>query len=457
MISTEDVVKATGGVLLNGDMGITFTGVSHDTRTIKPGELFVAIKGPRFDGHDFVLEAIEKGARGALVSYWPENINIFELHKAVSIVKVPDTLKALGDLAAYWRKKLNAKVFAISGTCGKTTTKEILATLLEDYQTFKTPWNWNNLIGLPLTILNTPLEAQFLVLELGTNIPGEIARLTEIASPEVAIFLGSAPSHLEGLGTPENVFKEEIDVLLKASQATWVYPYDSSETRDFIASLNHQGREISFGFEKGADLKGEIIKVSLDGTQVKIYYQNDIYDARIPLLGKPFVFDTLAALAGALGTGLDLQELITKLEKLKSPPHRLEPKRGDNFWVLDDTYNANPASFKAAAEVLAAIKPQFSKVLAVVGDMKELGEKASFYHDEVGRMLAEVCDQILAIGEYAKDLARGGGEKVKVFSDKAALLEELRQVIVPETLVFVKGSRAMAMEKIVEELLGEKV
>ncbi|WP_457755686.1 UDP-N-acetylmuramoyl-tripeptide--D-alanyl-D-alanine ligase [Thermodesulfatator indicus] len=456
MISTEDVVRATGGILLNGDMGVSFTGVSHDTRTIKPGELFVAIKGPRFDGHDFVLEAIENGARGLLVSHWPEEINIFKLHKAISVIKVSDTVKALEDLAAYWRKKLKAKVIAISGTCGKTTTKEILATLLEDYQTFKTPWNWNNLIGLPLTILNTLPEAEFLVLELGTNLPGEIARLTEIASPEVAIFLGSAPSHLEGLGTPENVFKEEIDVFVKAPQAVWVYPYDQKEVKEHVYSLKHKGREISFGFEEGSDLRGRILSVSLKGTRVKISFEGEDYDVEIPLLGRPFVFDTLAALAGALAAGLSLPELLPKLEKLKPAPHRMEVKQAGGIIILDDTYNANPASFKAAAEVLKAIRQEFSRVVAVVGDMKELGEKAPFYHEEVGRVLAQVCDQILAVGKYARDIARGGGEKVNVFSDKEALFSALRSVVNQGSLVFVKGSRAMAMEKIVDWLLEEK-
>jgi UDP-N-acetylmuramoyl-tripeptide--D-alanyl-D-alanine ligase len=454
MITTEDVIRATGGLLLNGDMRIFFHGVSTDSRTIRPGELFVALKGPHFDGHDFVLAALEEGAKGAIISRWPKDINVFELHKALSIIQVRDTLSALGDLAAYVRRRFSGPVVGITGSSGKSTTKELLATVLsERFEVAKNPGNWNNLIGVPLSILNAPETAEAWVLELATNQPGEIARLTEIASPTVAVLVGVSPAHLEGLGSFEGVLREKLAIFEKApAQALWVFPFDQEEVRVRVEDMARGRNLLGFGLAEGARVRAEGLRFTAEGTTFRLLHGGEEVEVRLPLLGKHFVHDALAAAAAALALGLSLPEIAQGLSRGKTLPHRLEPKRLGPHLVLDDTYNANPASLAAACEVVAAFHGPFAKKIAVIGDMKELGEEAFRLHEEAGRRLAGVFDHVLAVGELAEALARGAGAKAEVFTEEEALLERLFALMDEPSLVLVKGSRAMQMEKFVHAL-----
>ena len=453
MITTEDVVRATGGVLLNGDMRIAFRRVCQDSRQIRPGDLFVALKGPRFDGHDFVLAAIEAGAKGALVEYWPENINIFELHRAISIVRVPDTLKALGDLAAYHRRRLKGRVVGITGSCGKSTTKEFLTTLLGKHKAYGNPGNWNNLIGAPLSLLNAPDEASFLVLELATNRPGEIPRLAEIVRPEIAILLGVRPAHLAGFSSFEELLGEKLS-LLTQTPGPWVYPFGQEEIRAWVEREAGDRPTRSFGLEEGADFAARRIEITLEGTRFELVVGNEVFPLRLPLLGRHFVLDFLAALAAASFLVEDWRPLLASVEQLKTLPRRLELKKGPGFVILDDTYNANPASLTAGKEVVEALKPGFQRALAVLGDMKELGPESRRFHQLAGAEAAQVFDEIWAVGEEAQALAEAAGSKGRFFASKEALLEQLRQELKPGDLLYVKGSRAMALEELVDALLG---
>ncbi len=456
MITTEDVVRATGGILLNGDMGIPFNGVCHDSRRLRAGELFVALKGPRFDGHRFVLEAFEKGAKGALVEYWPQEINIFELHRGLSIIKVPSTYRALQDLASYWRQRLSAKVVAVTGSCGKSTTKEMIATLLEPrFKVAKSPGNWNNLVGVPLSILNSPEGSEVLVLELATNRPGEIARLTEIVSPEVAVLVSVYPSHLEGLKDLEGVLKEKLALFERApSNAVLVYPYDQKEVREKALEIcqHRVAGCLSFGLEEGANLRASDLRLTREGTEFRLSFRDRKALVRIPLLGEHFVRDALAAAATALALGLSFEEVTEGLSGVHTLPHRLELRPLGRHLVLDDTYNANPASLEAACKVVAALKDGFEQTVAVVGDMKELGLHSQPLHEEAGRQLARVFDLILALGEETQALVRAAGGKARHFEDRTSLLEALKEELSRPTLILVKGSRAMKMEEVISRL-----
>ncbi len=459
MITTEDIVRATNGILLNGDMGIFFTGISIDSRSIKPGELFVALKGERFDGHDFVLEAFKAGARGAIVSRWPENIDIFELHRAFSLIQVRDTLQALGDLATYVRRRFPGPVVGITGSCGKTTTKELLAEILSSrYQVAKSPGNWNNLIGVPLTILNVPEGANIMVLELATSQPGEIKRLTEISSPKVAVLVSVHPSHLDGLGDLEGVMREKLAIFEKSPPgAIFVYPYDQPEVRKRVQLLGKDHRLISFGFEKGADLWARDLSFELDGSSFKLVYCGKELGVFLPLIGRHFVVDAIAAAAAALAMGFELSEIVDALARAKTLAKRLEIRRLGRHLIFDDTYNANPGSLAAACEVVNEIAGNFFKRLAVIGDMKELGDSTKQLHQEAGRQLAKVFDYILAIGDHACEIVSGAGrDKAEAFSGKEVLIERLISLIDQPSLILVKGSRAMKMEEIVK-LLEERL
>lgn len=452
MITTEDVVRATGGVLLNGDMKISFRRVIQDSRQVRPGDLFVALKGPRFDGHDFVLAAIEAGAKGALVEYWPKNINIFELHRAISIIRVKDTLKALGDLAAYRRRQLKATVVGITGSCGKSTTKEFLTQLLKGHGAYGNPGNWNNLIGAPLSLLNAPEEARFLVFELATNRPGEIGRLAEIINPHVSLLLGVKPAHLEGFSDFGALLREKLS-LFEKTMGPIVFPHDQEEIRETVEKEFEDRPRKSFGLREGADFSARNIKVTPRGTSFELLAEGEVFPLTIPLLGRHFVLDLLAALATASFLGEDFRALLPRVPELKTLPRRLELKEARGLSLLDDTYNANPASLKAGVEVVAALRPFYQRAVAVVGDMKELGPESKAFHQEAGRMLAEVFDEILAVGEEASEIAKVSGEKGKFFPEKEALKDYLARGLREGDLVYVKGSRAMKLDELVDQLV----
>ncbi len=452
MITTEDVVRATGGILLNGDMKIAFSGVTQDSRSLKPGELFVALKGPRFDGHEFVLEAIKKGAKGALLEYWPANVNIFELHKAISIIKVSNTYKALRDLASYWRKKLGAKVVGITGSSGKTTTKEFLAGLLEELGVYKCPGNWNNLIGVPLSILNAPQGIRFLILELATNQPGEIPTLTELADPEVAVLLGVKPAHLEGFLSFEDYFAEKL-ALFSSSRGALVYPFDQEEIKVLVERTYSSRPHRSFGFKRGADFLASEIKLSTQGTEFRLEHAGKTYQVRLPILGQHFVWDFLAALAAASFLVPEWEGLLERVPYLKTLPRRCELKKGIGFWVLDDTYNANPASLKAGIEVAKNLKEKFKRLIAVIGPMRELGEETDFWHRKMGEELSRNFDLLYVVGEEARGVIEASEGKGLFFEDKEALLEALKKELREGDLVYVKASRAIGLEELVDKLL----
>ncbi len=453
IITTEDIVRATGGLLLNGDMGISFPRVSRDSRDIRPGDLFVALRGQRFDGHDFVLEAIEKGAKGVMVSSWPERLNIFEVHRAISIIQVEDTTKALGDLAAYVRRRFSGPVVGITGSFGKTTTKELLVKILgQRFKVAKSPGNYNNLIGLPLSILNAPPEAEVMVLELATNEPGEIARLTEIAAPSVALLVGVGPAHLEGLKDLSGVLQEKLALFHTSPEGTrCIYPFDQIEVRQALAPLSHRPL-LSFGFSEGADVRATDIAYDLSGTTFILAYQGEQIQVTLPLLGRHFVHDALAAAAAALSLGLTLREISAGLAEGKTLEQRLELKQIKGHLILDDTYNANPSSLQAACEVVGHFRKSFSKAIAVVGDMKELGPDSARFHREAGALLAETFDYVLGLGEWAQELAYGARQKGEAFADKETLWQRLSQLLRSPSLILVKGSRAMRMEDIIRKL-----
>ncbi len=456
IITTEDLIRATGGVLLNGDMGIFFHGVSTDSRQIRPGELFVALKGPRFDGHDFVLQALEEGAKGALVSRWPEDINIFELHRAISLVQVKDTLKALGDLAAYMRRSFSGPVVGITGSFGKSTTKELLAGILNKAigKVAKSPGNWNNLIGVPLSILNAPEGAEAWVLELATNQPGEIARLTEIVSPTVALLVGVGRAHLEGLGNFQGVLEEKLSLFTKAPAGAFlVYPFDQPEVREEVSRRFAQRPRLGFGLEPGAEVQARDIQFGPEGMQFELCYQGKGVSISLPLWGRHFVYDALAAAAAALALGVSLEQVAQGLAEGQSLPHRLSPKKIGPHLVLDDTYNANPDSLAAACALAQELGQGFVQKIAVLGDMKELGDQAGDLHREAGARVAQVFDHVLAVGSWSRDLAQGAGKKAQAFDDKESLWQALKALLKEgPSLVLIKGSRAMRMEEILAKM-----
>ena len=455
--STEEIVKATKGILVNGDMEIPFKGICTDTRIIEPGYLFWALKGKNFDGHNFWKIALDRGAKGLLISHFPKDLKLEELPKTISVILVKDTLFALGELASWYRRKKDFKVIAITGSCGKTTTKEITFEILNKfYKASKNEANFNNLIGVPLSVLNIKEDPDWVILELGTNMKGEIGRLAEIVNPQISLITCIQPAHLEGLQSLEGVLEEKIS-LFERTQASGViiYNYDQELLRDITKRFPQE--KISFGEKEGADLRLLSVEWKKPFYEVKISYQRKDYYFRIILPGRHNLFNLLASFGIAIATGLSLEDILKRLPEDLSFLVRGKIFSHRNWLILDDTYNANPGSMKAALLWLNDQASEGSFKIAILGDMKELGEKAAELHREIGEFAGEIVDKAIFIGEMALNYAEGFKASGKPFEVYATVEDFLERALIEDVkaIILIKGSRAMRMERIVKRLIGE--
>jgi len=459
------VLLATGGHLLSGKAEGVFQNISTDTRNVQAGDLFVALCGEKFDGHDFLVEAVRNGAAGILVSRRPEK----EM-SAVPVVKVQDTLIALGDLTNYKRMKMKqVRVIAITGSCGKTTVKEMTASILGlKYNILKTKGNFNNLVGLPLSLLPVEGHHDFAVMEMGMNHPGEIARLTEIADPDIACITNVQAAHLEGVGSIEGVAKAKGELFAGIrSSGTLVVNYDDKRVRELASSCRQ--RKIHFGRSVHADVRA--LRLSSLGERgmaftLAIGKQSD--RVRIQSLGSHNVSNALAAAGIAHAAGVKFADIVTGLENFRPADKRLQVQeiRG-GIKLVNDAYNANPSSMVAALETLQRMDRTHQKI-AILGDMFELGEQSVVAHRSVGEAAAKLkFDYVLAVGEFAKTVVesarRGGIEKGRAlsFAGKEELTKWLcaeidKGVIRKGDWLLLKGSRGMRMETVMQALLEKK-
>jgi len=453
-LDTEEVIKACGGILMNGDMGIPFSGVSTDTRTLRPGELFVALKGKRFDGHDFWREALDRGAKGLMISRIPEGMRLEDCPRTVSVILVRDTLLALGELARYLRVKRGLRVLAISGSCGKTSTKEMCAAVLSRrFRVFRNPGNFNNLVGLPLSLLAVPEGTEAGVFELGVSVPGEMSRLREILEPDAALLTNVRPAHLEGLGSLERVLEEKFRLYAELPEtAHLIVNRDEEEIYRRTRDLPHP--RITYGLHIEAEVRAEDIRVRPEGTVFTPWVEGRrLEPVRLHFLGDHFVRNALAAVAAGLVFGVPPEEAFSALSELRPLPGRLRPVRTPRYLILDDTYNANPGSVYEALRVFWEAGQEFSPRVVVLGDMLELGPEAERWHEAVGRQAGQVAHLVIAVGDKAgvvAEAARRSGARTRAYSTVEELLSELE---IPEgAAVLVKGSRALALERVVEKL-----
>ncbi len=468
-LTLDEIVKAVKGVPISGPSTIRFRGICTDSRTVEVGNLFVPITGLNHDGHDFVIESALKGAFGSVVAKERASALKGQINeKGLSdfcLVQVEDTLHALGDLAAYVRQRNGFEVFAITGSCGKTSTKEILYSLLsQQWKCSRTIKNFNNLIGLPLSIFQADLDSDWLVLEMGMNTPGEIARLTEIAGPAAALITNIKPAHLEGLGTIEAIAQEKLSLFQGlGSRALAVVNLDDPFILKMSKELTCQAITYSMSPETGADVECLEWQPAVAGSIATFSFKGRELDVKIPLLGKVAVNNALAASAAAYALGLGLREIKLGLANLKPVNGRLKLLPAQNGRkVLDDTYNANPASMEAALEALEHIASKTPKV-AILGDMYELGDQSEALHAEIGAKAAlSGLDMLLAVGKNAGFIKKGAEsagfqcDKIKLFSSTDELLAWIKDVgfkHLPEnSTILIKGSRAVGLERAADAL-----
>ena len=452
-----DVLAATGGEPLCGDGLFRFTGVSIDSRTIDPGQLFVAIKGKRHDGHEYITDVLAAGVSGFIVERTCPASAVARIKTAGGLcLAVEDTIRALGALARFRRRKAGLPVVAITGSNGKTSTKEMTARVLEQrYDVLATAGNFNNEIGLPLTLLRLAASHEAAVLELGMNAPGEIARLTAICEPNIGVVLNVGEGHLAGLGGIEEVARAKGE-LIEAMGAAGTAVLNADDPRVLKMAERATGRVVTFGQNGHGDVRG--LDYRQDGGtclfDMVFAGEGDRLSVRLNGCGRHLVSNALAA--AAAGKLLDVPPAAIKegLEKFVPVAGRLTiiPTRS-GFWVVDDTYNANPASMRAAMAAVASLKGD-GRGLLVLGDMLELGQRAAELHREIGRRAAESGAALLfVVGDFAPVVAEGavgaGMDRERITAgSKAEIIAALTSAVRPGDWVLSKGSRAMAMETV---------
>jgi len=443
-VKLTDIIKATKGTLLQGNPKKEIKAFSIDSRTLKRRDLFIAIKGTKFNGHNFIKEATRKGAAGILVSKAPK----YKLSDSIAIIKVKDTTKALGDIARYKRIKSKATVIAVTGSNGKTTTKDMIASILKRrFSVLSTKDTENNNIGLPLTLLRLKHE-KFCVLEMGMNHPGEIDYLAGIARPDVGVINNIGPCHLEHLKDLEGVFKAKMELLkhMKKNSTLVVNGDDPYLSRIKKASL----RIIRFGL--GEENQTKATSVTFKGGR-PVFAINDGYRIQMNILGRHNMYNALAAISVAGLFGLKAKDINYALENFKPTYRRLDLKNINGVSIIDDTYNSNPSSLSQAVSVLASYRIRGKKIL-VSGDMMELGEMSKYFHEAVADMVKDSgIDMLITVGKLSYDahlIAKKKGmnkNHLRHFSKAKKAGHFLRSVAEKGDLVLVKGSRAMKMEE----------
>lgn len=462
--SVEEVLRATGGTLLQGEVGFIFRGVSTDSRQLVAGNLYIPLKGERFDGQEFLAEAMEKGAGGFLVDVRHSGLLKTPANRTVSCsaIIVEDTLRALGDLARFWRRSVGRPVIAITGSSGKTTTKEMTAAIAaQSFSVLKTEGNLNNLIGLPLTLLRLERGHDLAIVELGTNARGEIKRLTEIAEPDIGLVTNIGPAHLEGLKTLECIREEKGDLYGTMSRSGLaVFNADDED----LAPLRRlwPGRTLTYGVTSPADVTAsDIAPEGPAGQSFTLRAGSESLLVRISASGMHNVYNALAAATLSRASGIGIIEISQGLRNFHPVAARFEVHHlPTGAFLVDDTYNANPASVREALKTIQALKGN-ARSVAILADMLELGDSAELLHEAVGREAAATgVGRLYLKGPLSRSTAAGaakGGlskEKILLFENPDEILDSVLSFVQGGDWILVKGSRRMKMEEIVKKILG---
>jgi len=457
--SLQEILKAIQGRLINlsEDKRIFIhpSEICTDTRTIKKGDFFVALKGKKFDGNDFVLDAYKKGARAAIV-----NRPSLPLPDNFFVVQVNDTLKALQEIAKFYRERLSLPLIAITGSNGKTTVKELVAHILSGrYLIGKSFGNFNNQVGVPLSILKISPRHQAGVLELGMNQPGEIRMLSRIVQPNIGVITNVQRSHLGFFGSVKKIAqaKAEIIPFLNRDRNNYLVLNQDSPWVNFFQK-QAICKIITFGIKKGGDFKAHNIQDRGERVKFDIVFHRENATIDLPLPGLFNVYNALAASAVCFILGLSLSEIKKAIETFSPPPLRCQIQRYGKYNILNDCYNANPDSMKSALCVLERLKG--GRKIAILGDMLELGKDSASLHQSVGEFAASLkIDALFAYGRFSLDLVRGARKKglkdTFFFKDKKDLLDKLLSYVNHGDWLLVKGSRETRMEELIEMLKNQ--
>ncbi len=456
--SADDLVGLTGGRLIRDSLR-PVRGAAVDSRLTRPGELFVALPGERTDGHRFLREAVMAGAAALIVSSDPDDATLALLGD-VTIVAVSNPIAALQAIAAGWRARFAPLVVGITGSIAKTSTKEAIASVLSAHgRTLRTEGNQNNDIGLPLTLLRLEPADDHLVLEMGMYAGGEIAQLAELARPEIGVVTAILGVHLSRLGSIEAVENAKAE-LVEALPAHGVAVLNADDSRVRGLRARTAARVVTYGFADDADVGAEQVRSDgMAGMRFRLRYEGpdgiERVPTTIPALGRLSVHNALAAAAVGLAAGMRVDEIVLALAGGWSAPHRGQLVMAGGVTIVDDSYNASPASMAAALELLTDLP---GRRIAVLGGMLELGDASEAGHLRTGAIAAAACELLVTVGVDATDIARGAREAgmasdaIVEVSDRAEAVAKLTEVLRPGDVVLVKASRGAELDLLVDSL-----
>jgi UDP-N-acetylmuramoyl-tripeptide--D-alanyl-D-alanine ligase len=453
-IRLKEIAKAISGEILVRGTTKEFSNVIIDSRKVSQGDIFIAIKGENFDGHKFVKGAIDCGAKLCIVH---EKERYENLDRSVSIILVKDTKRALLDLASYYISTLDIKVIGITGSTGKTSTKDLMAAALsKKYRVFKTQGNFNNDIGLPLMIFKLDKTYEVAILEMGMSNLGEIDTLAKVAKPTIGVITNIGTSHLENLKTRENILKAKLEIANNFTKNNvLIINGDNDMLHDYSTD---KYKIVKIGINSDYNFKGCRIIINKDSIEFGIRENGKDGNAtiKVPVPGKHNVLNSLLAIAVARELKVTYEEIKEGIQNLKSTSMRLDVISLNDYTIINDAYNASPDSMEAALDVL---KQYDGRKIAVLGTMKELGDSSAKAHEQVGAYAkSSGVDLLFTLGEFNQDFKKGyGSENFMAFDSMEKLIEELKKNIKSDDVLLVKASRSMKLETIINELQKKNI
>ena len=451
-IRIQDVVKAVNGEILKGNIENKYiSSVATDSRENMNNGLFVAIKGEKTDGHKYIKNAVENGAVSVFISD-----ELDEYLDNVVYIKVKDTIKALQDLATWYRLKFNIPVIAITGSVGKTTTKDMIATVLaKKYKVLKTQGNFNSDIGAPLTILGLNTEHEIAVIEMGMDRAGQIDTISSIVRPSIAVITNIGVAHIEYLGSRENILKAKCEVFNNLNiEGTAILNADD----DMLIKVENDFNKIWYSRNANSDIQAKEVFVDYkEGTVVaKIAIQNEEYKLEIPGLSEHLVYAAMSAIAVGMKCNMNIEEILEGIKNYKATKMRMDIYKLDsNSLLIDDTYNANPDSMKSLINTVS--KANVSNKIMILGDMFELGENSLKLHmDVLEYALESNIDKIVVTGENMNKAAkRIDDNRIIAFDNKEEIIQNIAEILCRNSIIAIKASRGMKFENITEKILAK--
>ena len=455
-LKVKDIIKVTGGQLITGKEEEICEEFSRDTRTIEKGDIYLGIKGEKFDGNAFWKDALEKGAKGVIIQDIEINEEEKKKYSDRIIIKVKNSLEALYEIAKYKRSLYDIPVIAITGSVGKTSTKDIIASVLsQKYKTLKTEGNKNNNIGLPLTILKLR-DHEAMVLEMGMNHFGEISLLTNIAKPTLAVMTNIGTSHIGNLGSRENILKAKMEILEGMKEAKIVVNIDNDLLKTWYEANKNNVKVHTYGIQNKSEINATKIKLREENSEFIAKTENEEIKIKVPVGGEHFVYNALCAVEVGKILNISNEAIERGIEKFELTKKRMDIKKLENGAILiNSTYNASYEAVKASIEFLASYRG--TRKIAVLGDMLELGEYSIELHQKVGKDIAQNdIDILMCTGNFAKYIEEKAKENKKVktflYNNKEEILQKLKEILQDGDVVLVKASHAMNFFEICQKL-----